>query len=177
MQGKPAAPCPPANNTCKQGNGKSRKQRRQHRCHPRCTLAAMLVVTAPPAIALAPTPVARSQPCRQSQHHPRSHRPQPPLFALATPIKPSISHQTHAMTTLSRTPLTQCALTPVVRSLPIMHHLVQFAATSIDDVHTDLTRLQGTWWSPMHRRYLGCEMLISNIEAFVKLASGGDFCI
>ena len=103
MQGKPAAPCPPANNTCKQGNGKSRKQRRQHRCHPRCTLAAMLVVTAPPAIALAPTPVARSQPCRQSQHHPRSHRPQPPLFALATPIKPSISHQTHAMTTLLRT--------------------------------------------------------------------------
>ena len=123
------------------------------------------------------TPVARSQPCRQSQHHPRSHRPQPPLFALATPIKPSISHQTHAMTTLSRTPLTQCALTPVVRSLPIMHHLVQFAATSIDDVHTDLMRLQGTWWSPMHRRYLGREMLISNIEAFVKLASGGDFCI
>ena len=159
------------------------------------------------------TPVACSQPCQQSQHHPRSHRPQPPLFelatpikpsishettmmkakamtttmfvcwpqtlsfALTTPIKPSISHQTHAMTTLSCTPLTQCALTPVIRSLPILHHLVKFAATSIDDMHTDLMRLQGTWWSPMHCRYLGHEMLISNIEAFVKLASGRDFCI
>ena len=181
------------------------------------------------------TPVACSQPCQQSQHHPRSHRPQPPLharspagshstthdrtgpnphclnlpppikpsishettmmkakamtttmfvcwlqtlsFALTTPIKPSISHQTHAMTTLSHTPLTQCALTPVIRSLPILHHLVKFTATSIDDMHTDLMRLRGTWWSPMHCRYLGHEMLISNIEAFVKLASGGDFCI
>ena len=27
------------------------------------------------------TPVARLQPCQQSQHHPRSHRPQPPLHA------------------------------------------------------------------------------------------------
>jgi hypothetical protein len=170
----------------------------------------MPAVTAPPAIAPAPTPVARLQPCRQSQHHLRSHRLQPPLFELATPTKPSISHQTtmmnakaitttmfvcqpqtlsfalnkpsishqtHTMTTLSRTPLTQCALTPVVRSLPILRHLVKFAATSIDDVHTDLMRLQGTWWSPMHRRYLGREMLIGNIEAFVKLASGVDFCI
>jgi hypothetical protein len=94
MQGKPTAPCPPANNTCKQGNGKSRKQRRQHHCHPHCTLAAMPAVTAPPAIAPAPTPVARLQPCWQSQHHLRSHRLQPPLFELATPTKPSISHQT-----------------------------------------------------------------------------------
>ena len=159
------------------------------------------------------TLVARLQPCQQSQHHPRLHWPQPPLFklatptkpsishqttmmkvkamgttmfvcrpqtlsfALTTPIKPSISHQTHAMMTLSRTLLTQCALTPVVRSLPILHHLVKFAATSIDDVHTDLTGLQGTWWSPMHCRYLGREMLISNIETFVKLASSRDFCI
>ena len=159
------------------------------------------------------TLVARSQPCKQSQHHLRLHWPQPPLFELATPtkpsishhtpmtkakamtmtmfvcrpqtlsftpttpIKPSISHQTHAITTLLHIPLTQCALTPVVRSLPILHHLVKFAAMSIDEMHTDLTRLQGTWWSPMHRRYLGREMLIGNIEAFVKLASGADFCI
>ena len=78
---------------------------------------------------------------------------------------------------LLRILLTQCALTPVVRFLPILHHLVKFAATSIDDVHTDLTRLQGTRWSPMHCRYLGREMLISNIKAFVKLVSGADFCI
>jgi hypothetical protein len=42
-------------------------------------------------------------------------------------------------------------------------------------VHTDFTRLQGAWWSP-NRGYTPVVASIGDIEAFVKLASGGDFC-
>src|ERR1700683_4773454 len=103
-------------------------------------------------------------------------QPQAPSFTLAAPIKPSISHQTHATTMPSCTPLMQYALTPVIGSPPTFHHLMKCATTSID-MHTAFMRLQGAWWSPMHHGYLGHERLISDIEAFVKLASSGDFCI
>ena len=68
MQGKPTAPCPPANNICKQGNGKSCRQWWQHCCHPRCTLAAMPAVKAPPTIAPAPTPIVRTCHPHQTLH-------------------------------------------------------------------------------------------------------------
>jgi hypothetical protein len=57
------------------------------------------------------------------------------------------------------------APSPIIRtcvgSLPTSHYLVKCAATSID-VHTDFTRLQGAWWSPMHHGYLGRERSISD---------------
>jgi hypothetical protein len=126
--GKPTMPCPPANDTCKQGNSKSCKwQQLHHHRHPCCSLTAIPAVTAPPAITLAPMPNIQTCHPHQTLHLPSHTRIAMPscahthwwqqqrqrrqwqwggqgrgqrLFALTTPIIPSISHQTHAMTTL-----------------------------------------------------------------------------